>query len=163
MCNLRQPGRREWDGIAGLTAGTKLPEGAARHKSGSPTLHGSSAMKARPLCFALPFTFFILFVAAAPSRSASNERDDREVRIVSVEGDVRLSPGDGKHTNLKKQWESFTQSSIAASYGASVHGWGSYSSPIQLLRRRTSSGGGSSSWLIVIFRLGTPRVIREAV
>ncbi|HEY1423033.1 MAG TPA: hypothetical protein VGF20_06240 [Candidatus Acidoferrum sp.] len=62
-------------------------------------------MKLRPAWFALFIIYFILSVATAPSALASNERGDREVRIVSVQGDVRLSPGDGKHADLKKPWE----------------------------------------------------------
>jgi hypothetical protein len=47
----------------------------------------------------------ILFLCSTPQVYASDDGDAREVRITSVQGDVRLSHGDGKHTNLDKSWE----------------------------------------------------------
>ena len=46
-----------------------------------------------------------LLLCSALSAFASDDNDAREVRISFVEGDVRLSRGDGKHTDLNKPWE----------------------------------------------------------
>ena len=46
-----------------------------------------------------------LLFCSAPSAFASDDTDAREVRISFVDGDVRLSRGDGKHTDLNKPWE----------------------------------------------------------
>src|SRR6266853_4567210 len=46
-----------------------------------------------------------LLFCSAPSAFASDDSDAREVRISFVDGDVRLSRGDGKHTDLNKPWE----------------------------------------------------------
>ncbi len=53
-------------------------------------------------------SFFILstlLLCSTPLAFASDDGDAREVRIASVQGDVRLSRGDGKHTHLNKTWE----------------------------------------------------------
>jgi hypothetical protein len=47
----------------------------------------------------------ILSLCSTPPAFASADGDAREVRITSVQGDVRLSRGEGKHTNLDKSWE----------------------------------------------------------
>jgi hypothetical protein len=44
-------------------------------------------------------------ISQAPSALPADDRDEREVRVVSVQGDVRLSRGDGKRPDLKKPWE----------------------------------------------------------
>src|SRR5277367_355672 len=47
----------------------------------------------------------VLAFALPPAVFASAERDIREVRVSYVQGDVRLSRGDGKHVDLGKDWE----------------------------------------------------------
>lgn len=47
----------------------------------------------------------VLFLSATHPASASDDREAREIRIVSVQGDVRLSRGNGKRPDLKKPWE----------------------------------------------------------
>jgi hypothetical protein len=51
------------------------------------------------------FTFSTLLLSTAPSAFPSRHSDAREVHIASVQGEVRLSRGDGKHMDLKKPWE----------------------------------------------------------
>jgi hypothetical protein len=54
------------------------------------------------------FTFLAIsiFCVTLPSAlRASSDRESREVRISQVQGDVRLSRGDGKHVNLNQPWE----------------------------------------------------------
>lgn len=46
-----------------------------------------------------------LLLAIPASTLASNSGEDRIVYIASLQGDVRLSRGDGKHTDLNKGWE----------------------------------------------------------
>jgi hypothetical protein len=59
----------------------------------------------------LPGRFFFSFAAStfllcsAPAAFATDRTDAREVRLSSVQGDVRLSRGDGKHTDLNQPWE----------------------------------------------------------
>jgi hypothetical protein len=50
-------------------------------------------------------TLSLIGALCAPIASASHNSDDREVRIVTVSGDVRLSPGDGKRPDLNRPWE----------------------------------------------------------
>jgi hypothetical protein len=50
-------------------------------------------------------SFSLLLISQAPSALPADDRDEREVRVVSVQGDVRLSRGDGKRPDLKKPWE----------------------------------------------------------
>jgi hypothetical protein len=53
-----------------------------------------------------PFLFVpIVLMALPPVAPASADRNTREVRLNLVQGDVRLSRGDGKHPDLKKTWE----------------------------------------------------------
>jgi len=47
----------------------------------------------------------VLLASLAPAAPASTDRDNREVRISFVWGDVRLSRGDGKHPDLNQSWE----------------------------------------------------------
>jgi hypothetical protein len=51
--------------------------------------------------FALP----IFLLSAAPPAAAANNSADRQVVVSYVEGDVRLSRGNGKHPDLNKPWE----------------------------------------------------------
>jgi hypothetical protein len=54
------------------------------------------------------FPFLATFIFAAslsPAAFASSEHASREVRVSYVQGDVRLSRGDGKHIDLRKDWE----------------------------------------------------------
>jgi len=54
----------------------------------------------------LPFlAVSTLIFCSTPAMFASDDGDAREVRVSSVQGDVRLSRGDGKHTDLSKPWE----------------------------------------------------------
>ena len=47
-----------------------------------------------------------IFSVSLPSAlRASSDREPREVRISQLQGDVRLSRGDGKHINLQQPWE----------------------------------------------------------
>jgi FecR-like protein len=46
-----------------------------------------------------------LLLSIAPEAQASKGREAREVRVASVQGDVRLSRGNGKHIDLNKPWE----------------------------------------------------------
>jgi hypothetical protein len=46
-----------------------------------------------------------LLFCSTEAALGSNDAGDRDVRIVFVQGDVRLSPGDGKHPNLDKGWQ----------------------------------------------------------
>jgi hypothetical protein len=53
-----------------------------------------------------PFlAIFVLAFALPPATFASAERNSREVRVSFVQGDVRLSRGDGKRVDLRKDWE----------------------------------------------------------
>jgi hypothetical protein len=47
----------------------------------------------------------ILTFSFSPAAVAYEESDIREVRVSYVQGDVRLSRGDGKHIDLRKDWE----------------------------------------------------------
>jgi hypothetical protein len=47
----------------------------------------------------------ILAASLSSAAFASADRDNREVRVSFVQGDVRLSRGDGKHIDLRKDWE----------------------------------------------------------
>jgi hypothetical protein len=51
------------------------------------------------------FTVSTLLLCFTPAAIASDDSDARDVRISWVQGDVRLSRGDGKHTDLNKSWE----------------------------------------------------------
>jgi FecR protein len=65
-------------------------------------------MKSSGLRFSSFLTSFVLLATLAPKTSAaraSNDSDAREVRLSHVEGDVRLSRGDGKHVKLNREWE----------------------------------------------------------
>jgi hypothetical protein len=50
-------------------------------------------------------TVSTLLLCSSPAALASDDNDAREVRISFVQGDVRLSRGDGKRTDLNKPWE----------------------------------------------------------
>jgi hypothetical protein len=52
-----------------------------------------------------PFLFVpIVLIALPPVARASADHNARDVRLSLVQGDVRLSRGDGKHPDLKKPW-----------------------------------------------------------
>jgi len=51
------------------------------------------------------FSAFTLLFCSAPSVFASDDNDAPEVRLVTVQGDVRLSPGDGRNPALDKEWQ----------------------------------------------------------
>jgi len=51
------------------------------------------------------FAASTLLLCSTPSVFASDDRATRDVRISWVQGDVRLSRGDGKHTDLNRPWE----------------------------------------------------------
>ena len=52
------------------------------------------------------FLAISIFSVALPSAlRASSDPESREVRISQMQGDVRLSRGDGKHINLQQSWE----------------------------------------------------------
>jgi FecR protein len=51
------------------------------------------------------FTLLTPLLCSIPTAFASDDTDVREVRISSVQGDVRLARGDRGHTNLNKPWE----------------------------------------------------------
>src|SRR5271165_405147 len=54
------------------------------------------------------FTFFALFLlllSTTPLAFASDDRNEREVRLTLIQGDVRLSRGNGNHNDLNKPWE----------------------------------------------------------
>jgi hypothetical protein len=53
-----------------------------------------------------PFLFVpVVLIALPPVAPASADHNPREVRLSLVQGDVRLSRGDGKQPDLKKPWE----------------------------------------------------------
>ncbi|MGB7285206.1 MAG: hypothetical protein WBE13_23310 [Candidatus Acidiferrum sp.] len=62
-------------------------------------------MKPTSLRFSPFLSSFLLLASLAPAAPASTDRDTRDVRIAYVQGDVRLSRGNGKHPDLKKPWE----------------------------------------------------------
>jgi hypothetical protein len=65
-------------------------------------------MKPSDLRFSSFLTSFVLlttFALEAPRARGSDEGYPREVRLAHVEGDVRLSRGDGKHVKLNHAWE----------------------------------------------------------
>ena len=65
-------------------------------------------MKPSGLRFSSFLTSFVLLNTLAlqiPPARGSDEGDSREVRLSRVEGDVRLSRGDGKHVKLNHPWE----------------------------------------------------------
>jgi FecR protein len=53
----------------------------------------------------LRFHPFNSVLCSAPAAFASDDHDAREVRLTSIQGDVRLSRGAGKHADLNKPWE----------------------------------------------------------
>ena len=74
---------------------------------------------ARP-CFSsfLP-TLSLIGAFCAPVALASHNSGDREVRIGTVSGDVRLSPGDGKRPDFNRPWE-LAQRGDLVEQGASI-------------------------------------------
>jgi hypothetical protein len=49
--------------------------------------------------------FSVLFLTLPFNARASSDQESREVHILNVQGDVRLSRGDGKHIDMKQPWE----------------------------------------------------------
>jgi hypothetical protein len=70
-------------------------------------------MKPFPPRFLPIFASSILVLSAIPSSSRAEVRPEREVRIACVQGDVRLSRGDGKHIDLDKAWEEAQSGDLA--------------------------------------------------
>ena len=64
-------------------------------------------------------TLSLIGTFCVPIASASHNADEREVRIVTVSGDVRLSPGDGKRPDLDRPWE-LAQRGDLLEQGASI-------------------------------------------
>src|SRR5277367_447964 len=59
------------------------------------------------------FASSFLVLSAIPSTSRAEDRPERDVRIVYVQGDVRLSRGDGKRIDLDKGWEEAQSGALA--------------------------------------------------
>jgi hypothetical protein len=74
---------------------------------------------ARPRCCSFLSMLSLIGALCTPITLAANNADDREVRIVTVSGDVRLSPGDGKRPDLNRPWE-LAQRGDLLEQGASV-------------------------------------------
>jgi hypothetical protein len=65
------------------------------------------------------FAASTLLICSASSVVASDDSDAPEVRLVSVQGDVRLSPGDGRNPALDKEWQQ-AEPGITIAQGYSV-------------------------------------------
>jgi hypothetical protein len=65
------------------------------------------------------FAVSTLLFCFAPSVFASDDNDSPEVRLVFIQGDVRLSPGDGKNPALNKEWQQ-AESGITIEQGFSL-------------------------------------------
>ena len=74
---------------------------------------------ARPSFSSFLPTLSLIGAFCAPVALASHNSGDREVRIVTVSGDVRLSPGDGKRPDLNRPWE-LAQRGDLVEQGASI-------------------------------------------
>jgi hypothetical protein len=65
------------------------------------------------------FTFFAISLPISPILTAAEQNDVPWARLRLVQGDVRLSTGDGKHPNLPQQWQQ-AKSEIPIEQGFSI-------------------------------------------
>src|SRR5580698_3873320 len=65
------------------------------------------------------FTFLAISLPISPILTAAEQNDVPWARLRLVQGDVRLSAGDGKHPNLTQQWQQ-AESEIPIEQGFSI-------------------------------------------
>jgi hypothetical protein len=65
------------------------------------------------------FTFFAISLPISPILTVAEQNDAPLARLRLVQGDVRLSVGDGKHPNLSQQWRQ-AESEIPIEQGFSI-------------------------------------------
>jgi hypothetical protein len=68
-------------------------------------LHRRNPVKLPTRQFFLFLAFSTYLIYSPPVQASDDDRDVRDVRLSYVQGDVRLSRGNGKHPDLNKPWE----------------------------------------------------------